>query len=248
MPVYGKDAYDDERFVTSPWDVQGLFWRLCWWQWREGSIPADVELVVAVTGKPRETRRLFKKVREFFVKHPDLTGRLYNVTLDGHRQKAFSEKERKGVGAELTNAKRIGQRTGQRDAERPAEQHATRDASANALGFSSKGEGAGEGRPLTPQQADVKRVLDALEDQTTDFLVPTGGLVARWLRDFGIDAILATIVEEGKRGNLDGRDPSYLFKCIDSYKRRPRERTEGSGRSGSEKSGKRVPVSYASAE
>src|SRR5579872_959500 len=233
MPLYGKDAYDDEQFALASFAVQGFFWWLCWWQWREGSIPADMDLILAKLprAKFREAKSLWKKLLNFFPTFGDGTRRR-NETLHAHRIDMLQVTDRKGVGAELTNAKRRGVRTGERDAQRDANRDAQHDATRDSSGVGSlfldeetTGEGSGEGRQLTPQQLDVKRVLDALEQHTTGFLLPTGGLIVRWIRDFGIEATLATIAEEGARGNLDGRDPSYLFKCIESRGRRSHGRT-----------------------
>ncbi len=252
MPFYGKDAYDDEAFGVASFAVQGLFFWLAWWQWREGSVPADLESILdkAPRAKVAEARRLWPETKRFFPTFGD-GKRRRNETLNGYREEMLTEREKKQVGAEITNAKRIGKRTGERTAEHDAERtairtiertathvmrDASRDASAIAVDSSSQESEplvplpADSSRVLTPQQATVKQVFDALETHTTSFLLPTGGLVARWIRDFGLDATLATIVEEGQRGNLDGRDPSYLFKCIESRKRRPQGRTNGNGK------------------
>jgi hypothetical protein len=233
MPLYGKDAWTDEEFAARPWDLQGLFWRLAFWQWMEGSIPDDVDKIITVVGKPRETKRLFKVLvdAEFFVAYPNEAGRLYNLTTHGHREDMLADRAKRQFGADKTNAQSAAQRTGERPAERNGERVASRAADANAItsepATEKPGEGAGEGRELTPQQAAVKAVVDALEDSTRGFLLPTAGLIARWVKEFGVDLIVATIRAEGAKGNLDGRSASYLHQCIESYKRRPHGITSG---------------------
>ena len=127
----------------------------------------------------------------------------------------------------------------------------------NEIGVLSKspedgGEGVGEGRTLTLQQAAVQSVWDALEHQTSGFRLPTGGLVARWLRDFGLDQVLAVISRESAKGNLDGKDPAYLFRCLESNTRSAHGTTTGTNRkSASDDNGngqRKRPVSYASAD
>lgn len=81
-------------------------------------------------------------------------------------------------------------------------------------------EGAGEGRALTPQQLAVKQVEDALEARTSRFLLPEPGRIAKWIATHGIEIVLATIASEGDKGNLDGRNGSYLHTCIESAARR----------------------------
>jgi hypothetical protein len=82
-------------------------------------------------------------------------------------------------------------------------------------------------RVLTPQQAAVKSVEDALEEHTHDFGLPDPRRIAKWISNFGIDLILATIREEGDRSQLDGKNANYLHQILESRKRKPHGRTAG---------------------
>ena len=66
MPFYGKDAYDDEKFASLSYGAQGFFWRLAWWQWSEGSIPAQIDVIISLRGKEKESRRLWAEVAPMF--------------------------------------------------------------------------------------------------------------------------------------------------------------------------------------
>lgn len=239
MPLYGKDAYSDEKFTASPWDVQGIFWRLAFWQWMEGSIPDDLDTVVAIVGKPRETKRLWAVLLKtgFFVPKPNEPGRLYNQTTDGHREEMLDKRGRNQDGADITNAKRTGGRAGERTAKR-TENGALHAATANTDSPipipETGGEGEGEGRTLTPQQAAVKRVEDTLEEHTTDFLLPGAGRVMKAVKVFGLDFIVTAIAEEGAKSNLDGRNWSYLHQILESRKRRPHGVTSGNRQPGTD--------------
>lgn len=345
MPLYGKDAWSDERFLLLSWDAQGLFWRLAFLQWMEGSIPDDLEAVVDIVGKARQTRSLWPVMLKFFIPVPDSPGRLYNPITSGHREKMLEKRQQQEAGAASTNGKRWGNRTGDStrgmrlgDARRiarhtpeewetllaafhgfcakcldgplehlakdhitplalggsdgignlqplcqpcnlkkggdctdyritfcgrlaiknpslelslsdveaignavatcapPARARAANAKDSDSLGSDSlqkQGNPPESSKVLTPQQEAVKRVFDALEEHTTGFLLPDGGRIAKWISTYGVDAVVSTIANEGIRGNLDGRNPSYLQQCVDSHVRRGNGgKTNGNRRSG----------------
>ena len=92
MPFYGKDIYTDERTLRLSYAHQGLYVRLLWWQWSEGSIPAAIDEIADMIGKARDTRHLFPGVAQFFEAHPDLKGRLWNLRLEDARRKLMNHR------------------------------------------------------------------------------------------------------------------------------------------------------------
>lgn len=106
MPLYGKDAWSDEAFLSLDWDEQGLFWRLSFWQWMEGSIPDDIDRIVEIVGKAKSTRALWGSMRRFFITHPELPGRRFNPTTERNREAFLRAREKNAKGADITNAKR----------------------------------------------------------------------------------------------------------------------------------------------
>lgn len=50
MPFYGSDFYHDEAVRLMSLEEEAVYLRLLWWQWREGSLPADQEHLAKVAG------------------------------------------------------------------------------------------------------------------------------------------------------------------------------------------------------
>lgn len=94
MPVYVKDLYTDERVAVLSFAHQGLCLRLLGHQWLEGSIPASIDLIVALTGKA-EARKLWPAVAQFFPPHPTVAGRLQNEKLEKVRADVTRYREAK---------------------------------------------------------------------------------------------------------------------------------------------------------
>lgn len=93
MPLYGKDIYTDVATVRLSLAHQGLYVRLLWWQWAEGSIPSDVQEVVKVLGKGREVSKLWPEIAPFFSEQTGETMR--NPKLEDVRQKMVSLRQKR---------------------------------------------------------------------------------------------------------------------------------------------------------
>jgi hypothetical protein len=158
FPLYYKDAYTDAAFLALGWDAQGLFWRLACWQWDDGDVPADVELAIAIVGKPASTRRLWPTMLQFFLPVEGKPGRIRNARTHELREEMLARRAKNREGADKTNEKRWG--------------HADAE-----VGDPTPPAPPVEQKPLTPQQEAVKLVLDAFEEQFR----PAAGLAARWI-------------------------------------------------------------------
>lgn len=229
MPLYGKDAWSDEDFLAAEWDEQGLFWRLAWWQWQEGSIPDDLKKILNVIGKPNSTRRLWPKMKTFFVPVPGKDGRLFNEKLDEFRGEAITEKEGRSRGAQVTNAKRWGDvaersLSDSLDSSLPAtpERVVSRIATAIAIGSRSP-EGEREGEP--PDPPGLSQAVLRLKPRFAQVKLrtePSIAMLAGWVQRFGEDLILETLADCEER--LKGKDFRYLETILVNRKENPAER------------------------
>jgi hypothetical protein len=123
-----------------------------------------------------------------------------------------------------------GRLTGQTDgqnAERDARGRAAND-NENESTSPKNDTGDSRARDLTPQQQAVKDIEDALQEHTHGFAIPDPARVAKEIKTYGVDHIVAAIAAEGPRGQLDGRNWSYLHQILESRKRRPYVITGGS--------------------
>ena len=93
MPLYGKELYTDERVLRLSFAHQGLYVRLLWWQWAEGSIDPDVRVIASVAGREREVRKLWPDLAQFFPFHPTIEGRLANPKLEKIRAEVVRIRE-----------------------------------------------------------------------------------------------------------------------------------------------------------
>lgn len=110
MPFYGKDAYDDETFGLLSFGTQGLYVFLAWWQWQEGTIPADIEVILDKVPRRKviEARKIWPSVEPLFpVLESDPTRR-QNAAVERRRADVMRKRDRHRLGAEITNAERWG--------------------------------------------------------------------------------------------------------------------------------------------
>lgn len=243
MPLYVKEAWSDERFLLLPWDAQGLFWRLAGMQWLEGSIPSDVKAIIDLVGKPQATRRLWPTMLEFFGADSNDTGRLRNDKLEAIRVQFFGEKDRRGRGAAITNAKRWGSDPTSEDQSDDESDVAieslqrqeseslrgraqgARAATATAVASSSRSLEGVKGEP--PDFAAVERLEPRFEQVGLSVLPPQQVLVG-WVQDFGETLILAVLAE--REGTLKGKHYTYLQPILMDRKENPRENRSKSAR------------------
>jgi hypothetical protein len=106
MPLYGKDIYTDERVLRLSFAHQGLYVRLLWWQWTEGSIDPDVRVIASVAGREREVRKLWPDLAQFFPIHPTIEGRLANPKLEKIRANLAKIRERRSESGRKGNVAR----------------------------------------------------------------------------------------------------------------------------------------------
>jgi hypothetical protein len=58
MPFFGTDFYNDEAVRLMSLEEEAVYIRLLWWQWREGSVPADGQDLGKLAGGPVTDRVL----------------------------------------------------------------------------------------------------------------------------------------------------------------------------------------------
>lgn len=229
FPFYGKDAYGDELFVSLSFAAQGLWLRLAWWQWGEGSIPADVAEIVGAlpAGKSKEILRLWPEVERHFPLIAD-GSRRQNATVETHRARIEAKRERQSRGAKTTNAARWGADPDVSLTDTSSD--SLTDHIATVSGIASRGNcnDSGSGslsqitkeqqsapRKLSPQQEAVGMVLDAFAVD----LRPHGGIVARWIAQISEgrrdpDPIAAAEVVREIVWKNPTKPPDYIAKCV----------------------------------
>lgn len=239
MPLYGKDAWSDEKFLAADWDVQGMFWRLLWWQWQEGSIPADISAVVDVIGKPVTTRRLWSRMQGFFVSCGE--GRLRNEKLNALRVEALKEKNGQQKGAAITNAKRWGGESLEVSLSEslypslPATEQRVASRIATALESSTPVvlEGV-QGEPTPPHSPPpdfeaVARILPRFA-QVGVRTTPTEQTLVGLVQTYGEAMILEALAD--KEPNLPGKSWQYVETVLKGWKENPNERPSNRKTSG----------------
>ena len=213
MPMYGKDAYDDERFRALSYAAQGVYWRLAWWQWAEGDIPES--LTEILNGLPRkhasEVKRVWKEIAPFFPPIGD--GRRRSLSVEKRRPNRTPENE--VVEKSDTSSS-------------PTEEKSTyvcaraANAIANATAKSVVEGDAGEPKILNFAHAPaiVARLAEiGLRPP------PPEQVTASWLRDYGEDLINETVREVTARGGgLTGKHWKYLQTILANRTAKPNER------------------------
>jgi uncharacterized protein YdaU (DUF1376 family) len=87
MPFFGRDFYDDDTVACMTYEEQGMYLRLLWHQWVNGSIPGEAEQVARILGVvtvPQTVLRCFP---------PNGDGRRKNDRLHVERQRASAAHE-----------------------------------------------------------------------------------------------------------------------------------------------------------
>jgi uncharacterized protein YdaU (DUF1376 family) len=118
MPWFPRDFIASTRAMTLA--ERGAYCDLLFYQWEMGVLPADAAQLARLLGcSPKEFTAIWKVVGKKFVRSADC---LSNKRLEEHRTKAIDTREKKSLGAQKTNAKRLAER----DADETAERHAMR--------------------------------------------------------------------------------------------------------------------------
>lgn len=228
MPFFGKDAYTDESFLLLDWDAQGLFWRLAYWQWDEGDIPADIERVIAIVGKPRQTRKLWPAIVRLFGAS-DQEGRLRHAKLHDLREKAFEDRRRRQFGAGLTNAK-LGRSStlSDTDSDTLSDTHSDTDsgtprvatATAKEKSLPLTLEGV-QGKPSPPPDAAVVERVERWLDEVDLNPPPARCVTHEWLTAYGETLITETLTDVGH--DCRGKSWKYLAAILKRRKENPNE-------------------------
>lgn len=103
MPFYGADFYESEKVGLMDAAEQGVYLRLLWRQWREGSLPLEVARMAQLAGVPT----LSARVAECFPAESD--GRRRNRRLEEIRQEQEAIREKKASGGRLGRARQLAQ-------------------------------------------------------------------------------------------------------------------------------------------
>jgi hypothetical protein len=230
FPMYGKDAFDDEAFNGLPLGSEGLFWRLAWWQWSEGSIPADIEKILDKMPRKKvpEVRRYWPALRNFFAPIGD-GSRLQNATVELRRDKQLGERGRRVLGANITN-KKLGRRTSSDSLTGTLSvpgSDTLRAASASASAFppstqpTKKPEGVqGEGR-AAPVMVTAERLMLKLEHCGLK-VIPTPQVVVAWVTEYGEELVVETLAD--CENDYRGKHFRYLESILTNRRDNPHER------------------------
>jgi uncharacterized protein YdaU (DUF1376 family) len=111
FPFYWRDFDDGTREMTN--EEVGAYWRLLYYQWQYGSIPADKELAARITGE-RFDDRTWARLLSKFVPDKSVPGdRLVNL-----RMQAVRSSQEARYGRRIESARLNGQKGGLARAER----------------------------------------------------------------------------------------------------------------------------------
>jgi len=91
LPFYGRDFYDDDRVACMSYEEQGMYLRLLWHQWVNGSIPEDPAQVARVLGVPSVPEQVLACF-------PASDGRRLNSRLQQERSRIAAERDAKRRG------------------------------------------------------------------------------------------------------------------------------------------------------
>ena len=102
MPFFGSDFYHDEAVRLMSLEEEAVYMRLLWWQWREGSLPADPEHMAKLAGAS-----VSAQVMGRFPVTRDADGRRRNPRLDEIRRDQLALIEARSLAGKAGRAKQI---------------------------------------------------------------------------------------------------------------------------------------------
>jgi hypothetical protein len=105
MPFFGSDFYNDEAVRLMSLEEEALYMRLLWWQWREGSLPADPADVQRLAGHPPGDRLLM-----LFPVTRNADGRRRNPRLEEVRQEQLAKVRKRSKAGKLGRQKQLATR------------------------------------------------------------------------------------------------------------------------------------------
>jgi hypothetical protein len=235
FPMYGKDAYTDEAFSNLSFGAQGLFWFLAFWQWSEGSVPVEFAFILKriPQSKTRETRRVWSEVEPFFPVMESNPSRRANPKVELTRARVCGDRDRKRIGAELTNSKRWGTPVS--------------GSLSESLGSDSHRAASAIDSKETPEKKESETTTHAKPPSVPDFAAaerlrfkidhagfrypPSDQIVVAWLAEFGEELITETLIDTGPE--YRGKGYQYFERILisrrDNPNARPNNRRKGNG-------------------
>lgn len=217
FPFYGKDAYDDEGFSRLSFAEQGFYLYLAWWQWQEGSIPAELDDILDKVPRKKvtEARRMWPTLAHHFPVIAD-GGRRQSSAVEGRREDIARRRNKNRFGAEITNAQRSIQRA----------LSGTLSDTLSVLdtaALRAAGGTASANAPAEPRGAGEDSV--ALVRQATAIAVPhlpppEEPILALWLRDISPDPWwLAAVLLEATQSLSAAKTWAYVTASVANRKR-----------------------------
>jgi len=104
MPFYGFDYETDERTTMLTDTEHGVYFRLLWQQWKEGSVPSDPDRAAKLI-RSSDVTATAHIIRQFFVPIGDTT-RVHNKKLDQIRTMKEIEHKAKSLGGKNSARKK----------------------------------------------------------------------------------------------------------------------------------------------
>jgi uncharacterized protein YdaU (DUF1376 family) len=98
--VYAAEVLSDENVSGYSMDERGAWFTLLCHQWREGSIPAEPDRIARLLRMDADAmrpqcERIWLRIADRFVPHPDLPGRLVSPRMEMEREEAKEVAEKK---------------------------------------------------------------------------------------------------------------------------------------------------------
>lgn len=225
FPFYGKDAYDDEAFCRLTFAEQGLYLFLAWWQWQEGTIPADLDAILdkLPRRKTAEATRCWPSVLPFFPPAPDNPLRRRDESVEKRRKRVTDGIRGKQIGAAMTNAKRYG-RTSLSDTLSVADSsrstlhmHMQEGSSSSSLLLNQDG----DSRAPVPDFSAVERVSHLLDNSALS-TKPSLQITTAWLGEFGEPLVVETLAD--CEPSFAGKGYQYLERILVNRRDNPEQR------------------------
>jgi uncharacterized protein YdaU (DUF1376 family) len=102
--VYAAEVLSDENVIGWSMEERGAWFTLLCHQWREGSIPADLDRIASLLRMDADAMRpqcdrIWRRIADRFVPHPDLPGRLVSPRMEMEREEALEQAAKKSESA-----------------------------------------------------------------------------------------------------------------------------------------------------
>jgi uncharacterized protein YdaU (DUF1376 family) len=102
--MYAAETLSDENFLGWSVEERGAWITLLCHQWREGSIPADLDRIACLLRLDADAmrpqcERIWRRIADRFIPHPDLPGRLVSPRMEMEREEAMEVAKQKSDAA-----------------------------------------------------------------------------------------------------------------------------------------------------